>query len=186
MDFASHFARALSYDSFLEQYGAEEHRRRWAEMHARIRLTEPQKVLLQSFQREMKVLVMAGAWCGDCVDQCPIFDHFARVNEKIRVRLVDRDDCGELEEELSICGGARVPAVLFLSEDCYPVGRYGDRTLSKYRHMAAEKIGEACSVGFVPQDHTLLDAVVQDWLDEFERIQLILRTSPRLRKKHGD
>ena len=27
---------------------------------------------------------------------------------------------------------------------------------------------------------------VQEWLDEFERIQLMLRTSGRLRQKHGD
>jgi hypothetical protein len=43
-----------------------------------------------------------------------------------------------------------------------------------------------CSVGAVPPEESLLDATVQDWLDEFERVQLILRTSPRLRKKHGD
>ena len=37
-----------------------------------------------------------------------------------------------------------------------------------------------------PDEQSLLDAVTQDWLDEFGRIQLILRTSARLRKIHGD
>jgi hypothetical protein len=29
-------------------------------------------------------------------------------------------------------------------------------------------------------------ATLQDWLDEFERVQLMLRLSTRLRQKHGD
>jgi hypothetical protein len=28
--------------------------------------------------------------------------------------------------------------------------------------------------------------IVQDWLNEFERVQWMLRLSPRLRKIHGD
>jgi hypothetical protein len=28
--------------------------------------------------------------------------------------------------------------------------------------------------------------VTQDWLDIFERVQWMLRLSPRLREKHGD
>jgi hypothetical protein len=31
-----------------------------------------------------------------------------------------------------------------------------------------------------------MNAVVDDWLREFERVQLMLRLSPRLRQKHGD
>jgi hypothetical protein len=29
-------------------------------------------------------------------------------------------------------------------------------------------------------------ATLQGWLEEFERVQLMLRTSPRLRQLHGD
>jgi hypothetical protein len=35
-----------------------------------------------------------------------------------------------------------------------------------------------------PEEHYA--AVVQDWMNEIERIQLLLRLSPRLRSKHGD
>jgi len=185
MSWREHFERGLSYENYLQRYGEEEHRRRWAAMHARIRLTEPQQILLAGFRRQMPVLVMAGAWCGDCVDQCPAFDHFAKAAEVIDLRFVDRDD-SPLQEELAICGGARVPAVVFLSEDHQFVSRHGDRTLTRYRQIAAEQVGEACSTGLVAPEDDVLAAVVQEWLDEFERVQLILRTSPRLRKKHGD
>jgi hypothetical protein len=76
--------------------------------------------------------------------------------------------------------------VLFLSEDGQPCGRYGDRTLSKYRDMAASQLGAACPTGIVPPDQSLTERVVQDWLNEFERIQLMLRTSTRLRELYGD
>jgi thiol-disulfide isomerase/thioredoxin len=185
-DFQAKFAAALPYQQFLEKYGADAHRSRWQAVYDRVQLTEEQRRLLGGFRREMKVLVMAGAWCGDCVEQCPIFQRFAEAASAIHLRFCDRDDHPDLQQELTICGGARVPTVVFLSEDGHEVGRYGDRTLAKYRKLAAEQFGEACSTGLVPLDSSLLTATTQDWLDEFERVQLILRTSPRLRKKHGD
>lgn len=186
LDFAARFPAGLTYDEFLAHHGTDEHRRRWADFHARVKLTGEQQTLLAGFEREMNVLCLAGAWCGDCVNQCPIFDHFARVNEKIAVRYFDRDAHPDLSEELKICGGARVPVLVFLSEDGFEVQRFGDRTLSKYRKMAADQLGPSCPTGIVPPSEDLTSAVVRDWLDVFERVQLVLRTSARLRQKHGD
>lgn len=183
-DYESSFYTGSEYGAFLEKYGTTDHRRRWADVHAKVRLSDEQQRLLGGFVREMHVLCLAGAWCGDCVGQCPIFDHFARTTPKIDLRFVDRDADAELAGELRVCGGSRVPVVVFLSEDFAECGRYGDRTLSRYRAMAAELSGAACSTGIV--DAGALDAVTADWLREFERVQLMLRTSPRLRKKHGD
>ncbi|REK15780.1 MAG: thiol reductase thioredoxin [Planctomycetota bacterium] len=185
-DFAARFDDGLTYDAFLEKYGSDEHRRRWADLHARVKLTSAQQGLLAGFERDMKVLCLAGAWCGDCVNQCPIFDHFAAANSRIAVRYFDRDDHPELATELKICGGARVPVVVILSEDDFEVLRFGDKTLAKYRQMAADHLGPACPSGLGGVDQGLLDAVTQDWLDIFERAQLILRLSGRLREKHGD
>lgn len=184
-DYAAKFETGLSYPAFLQTYGTEDHRKRWQAMHEQISLTPPQQALIASFTREMKVFCLAGAWCGDCVNQCPIFDHIASANEKIRVRYFDRDANADLGEVLSICGAPRVPVLLFVSEDNFQVGWYGDRTLSKYRRMAADQLGAACATG-LGDDKSLRQAVVQDWVDEFERIHLILRTSGRLRKLHHD
>lgn len=186
MDYGAKFLTGLSYADFLSTYGTEDQRRRWAAVHDQVALTPVQRELLAGFTREMKVLCLAGAWCGDCVNQCPIFDHFAAVNGRITVRYFDRDAHPDLGERLSVCGAARVPAVLFLSEDNHQVGMYGDRTLSKYRRMAADQLGATCPTGLVPEPQSLLAAVTQDWLNEFERVQLILRTSSRLRQLHGD
>ena len=176
MDFNARFEHGLSYADFLAKYGSDSERQQWQSIYDRVQLTETQRSLLQSFVRGMKVLVTAGAWCGDCVAQCPIFARFAEQSDLIRVRFFDRDDDPELSQALSICGAPRVPSVLFLSEDGFPCGRYGDRTLSKYRSMA----------GVGDRSEDLLQSSVQEWLNEFERIQWMLRTSGRLRELHGD
>ena len=186
MDYSARFDSGLSYADFLNQHGNEQQRGRWAAFHAQVKLTPAQTALLAGFTRQMKVLCLAGAWCGDCVNQCPIFDHFAQACDRIAIRYFDRDANPDLAAVLSICGGARVPVLVFLSEDGKQVGWYGDRTLAKYRHLAGELTGAACPTGIGSPEAALLNAVVQDWLNEFERVQLILRTSARLRQLHGD
>jgi hypothetical protein len=186
MNLETKFEEGLGYEAFLAKYGNEDQKARWAKFHAAVGLKPAQKELLKSFTREMKVLCLAGAWCGDCVNQCPIFDHFAAATPTIKLRFFDRDDNKDLGEKLSVCGGARVPVVLFVSEDNFQVGMYGDRTLAKYRRMVAQIQGASCPTGIVVPGQSEVDEVVADWFREFERVQWILRTSARLRQKHGD
>ncbi len=139
----------------------------------------------------MPVLCLAGAWCGDCATQCPIFVHFAAAAPVIDLRFFDRDADSDLAERLQMCGGKRVPMLLFLSEDGFEVSRYGERTLAKYRQVVAglagpSPTGASCSTGIGAPSSDLTAAVVQDWLDEFERAEWVLRASSRLRQKHGD
>ena len=186
MDYAAKFDAGLPYDAFLEKYGSPQHQERWATVFTQVNLTHSQKQLLSSFVREMKVMVLAGTWCGDCVNQCPIFAHFAAANSKIRIHFYDRDDNPDLGDLIPTCGAHRVPSVLFLSEDNQVCGRYGDRTLAKYRDMIAKQLGPSCPTGIGGEDQSMLDDVTAEWLGQFERIQWMLRLSGRLRELHGD
>ena len=134
----------------------------------------------------MKVLCLAGAWCGDCVNQCPIFERFAEATPKIDLHYFDRDVHADLQMALEICGGNRVPVVVFLSEEGRFCGLYGDRTLAKYRQMSAEQLGPSGPTGIHAPSQDLLDEVTQEWFAEFERVQLMLRLSGHLRRVHGD
>jgi len=184
MDFAAKYEQGLPYAAFLEKYADQNQQQMWSAMHSQIELTPPQKALLAGFKREMKVLCMAGAWCGDCVEQCPILDHFEQACPQLSVRYLDRDDNPDLMEALQICGGARVPQVVFLSEDNKFTAHYGDRTLAKYRVMMQN--GPMCPTGLFAPPADERAAVIQEWLNEVERNQLILLMSGRLREKHGD
>ncbi len=186
IDWSSSFADALPYQSFLDRYASPPQRIRWDAMHGRFSLMPEQHTLLNAFARAMPVLCMAGAWCGDCINQCPVFAHFARASSRIDLRFIDRDARPELRDLLAINGGHRVPVVVFLSEDWFEVARYGERTVSIYRRLAVEQLGPSCPTGLVPPAAEALAATTAEWLAEFERAQLILRLSPRLRSKYGD
>jgi thiol-disulfide isomerase/thioredoxin len=183
---APEYHHGVGYDDFFARHGTPQDRSRWDAVQQRVHLTEGQTRLLKSFKRTMKVLVLAGTWCGDCAANCPIFEKFASVAPAIDVRYVDRDAHPEIQDELKINGGNRVPVVVFISEDGYEVGRYGERTLSAYRQMVATEVKELRAGTSVVSVEQHLADVVADWLREFERIQYILRLSPRLRRLHGD
>ena len=104
----------------------------------------------------------------------------------IDIRYLDRDDHADVQQTLQINAGNRVPVVVFFSEDGFEVARYGDRTLSKYRQMMRDQAGSSCPIGIQAPEESLLAQVTQDWLDEFERVQWLLRLSPRLRSLSGD
>jgi thiol-disulfide isomerase/thioredoxin len=180
------YAQALPYAEFLTRHGTDVHRQRWQQVHAQVVLTSAQRELLSSFRRTMPVLCLAGAWCGDCVNQCPIFEHFAAAAPALRLRFLDRDAAPAVQQALRVNGGDRVPVVVFFSEDGFEVARYGERTLSKYRQLMRDQAGASCPTGITVGSDPLLAQVTQDWLNEFERVQWLLRLSPRLRQKHAD
>src|SRR6184192_571908 len=180
------FQQGLPYEAFLARYANENQKERWRQLHAQVSLTGPQRELLGSFRRKMNILCLAGAWCGDCINQCPIFEHFAAAAPAISVRYLDRDEHAEVQRHVQINAGNRVPVVVFFSEDGHEVARYGERTLSKYRQMMRDQTGASCPTGISIGKDPLVAQVTQDWLNEFERVQWILRLSPRLRKLHND
>lgn len=180
------FAKALPYAEFLAAHATADQRTRWDAVRARVTLTAAQRQLLEGFVRRMPVIVLAGAWCGDCVNQCPIFARFAEAAPVIDLRFLDRDALPDIAAHLKVCGGQRVPVAAFFSEDFTPVEFFGDRTLSAYRAAAAAQFGASCASGAAPPAADALAATTADWLDHVERVQLILRLSARLREKHGD
>lgn len=185
---ASMFDVALSYQDFMAKFGTPADLPRWERTRGVIQLTEAQTNLLKSFTRTTNVLVLAGAWCGDCAGQCPAFEKFAEIAPMLKVRYLDRDAYPDAQAELKINGGNRVPVAVFMSEDGQEVSRFGERTLTAYRKLAETAgmgSGESCGTGIVSADAHLA-GIVQDWLNEFERVQYILRLSPRLRRLHGD
>ena len=186
MNLYANFSQGLAYGDFLARHGTEVHKQRWRQVHEQIVLTQAQRQLLGAFTRQTNVMVLAGAWCGDCVNQCPIFDHFAAAAPVLNLRFFDRDVHADLQRELQVNGGNRVPVVVFFSEDGCEVARFGELTLSKYRQMMRDQTGPSCPTGIVLTGDPLLAQVTQDWLNEFERAQWLLRLSPRLRQLHGD
>jgi thiol-disulfide isomerase/thioredoxin len=185
-NFERDFASGLSYADYLAT-GTDEQKRRWTGVYDAASLTDAQHTLVGGFVRQMHVLVISGIWCGDCVQQVPLLQRIAEANPgKIGLRIVDRDQHRELTNQFHINAGDRVPVALFLAEDFAFCSAFGDRTLHRYRALAIRQLGASCPIGIAPPDASELNATLADWLNEFERVQLMLRLSARLRSLHGD
>jgi hypothetical protein len=120
------------------------------------------------------------------VQQVPLIQRIAEATPRIDLRYLDRDQHLDLAEQVRINDGLRVPVLLFLAEDHEPVSIMGDRTLTRYRAIAARQLGASCPLPGAALDADEVRGTLQDWLDEFERVHLLLRLSARLRQKHGD
>lgn len=183
---SSQFAKGLSYEAYLGE-GTQAQREAWQAVYNRVSLTADQRALLGGFTREMKCLVVSGIWCGDCVQQMPIVQRIAEASGgKVGVRWFDRDEHPELQQHVRVNGGDRVPVVIFAAEDFEPVGWFGDKTLTRYRALAASQLGASCPLPGAAVEASELEAVTGEWVDQFERVHLLLRLSGRLRSRHGD
>ena len=159
----------------------------WQKIYDQVTLDTRQQQLLGEFCRDIKVIVVSGTWCGDCVRQGPMIQKIAEASAgRVDLKWVDRDEHMDLQEQVKVCGGNRVPVVIFAAEDFELVGYAGDKLLRRYRIAAAQALGANCPLPGAPVPQEELDAELQDWVDEFERVHLLLRLSGRLRKKHGD
>jgi len=180
------FAAGLDYADYL-QTGKPGQGDKWKAIGDKLSLPDATREMLGSFVREFHVLVVSGIWCGDCVRQGPMIQALAdATNGKVKVSWLDRDEHMDLQQQVTVNAGNRVPVAIFAAEDFELVSVMGDKPLSRYRIMAEQALGANCPLpgAAVPPEH--LAAEVQDWTDEFERVHLLLRLSGRLREKHGD
>jgi len=196
LEFRAVFDAALPYDRYLETASHAE-RPKWDAFASGVYLTPAQQSLVGGFARRINVLVISGTWCGDCVQQVPILDAIARAHPAragdatgrepgTDLRVIDRDAHAGFSRRFSICGGHRVPVVIFLNEEFDFVALAGDRTLARYRKMAAARLGPSCPLPGAPVPADEVAAETADWLEEFERVALLLRLSTKLRASHND
>jgi len=174
----------LDYESYLATNPAKAPN--WRKYESQVHLTDDQRRVVSSFTREIKVLVTSGIWCGDCAVQCPMLMKIAHASSLIDLKFVDRDEHIDLSERIMINAGLRVPTAIFMAEDFELVSLLADRTLTRYRAIAARQLGPSCPLPGAPVPQDELNATLQEWLNEVERVHLLLRLSHRLREKYGD
>ncbi len=176
----------LPFEAYLNT-GKPDQQANWQKIYDQAQLTDAQQSLISGFVRRVNIIGLSGIWCGDCAQQCPLIQKIAHANpDRLNLRWLDRDEHSDLQEKVRINAGHRVPVMLFCAEDYELVGWYGDRTLSRYRAVAGRQLGASCPLPGAPVANDELAACLQDWLDQIERVQLLLRLSGRLRQKHGD
>ncbi|GAB4383538.1 MAG: hypothetical protein Kow0022_03650 [Phycisphaerales bacterium] len=182
----SKFEAGLTYDAYVAT-GKPADRQAWQDFASQLELTASQAELLRSFKRIVHIVAVSGTWCGDCVKQIPFLRLFEKARpDVISLRCLDRDEHADLASRLTICGGMRVPVVVFANEDFDFLALEGDRSLSRYRALASRQLGASCEI---PTARVAADEIARtqaDWLGALERVQLMCRLSTKLRERYGD
>ena len=180
------FDAGLDYQAYVAT-GNDDQRQRWNDFQSQVELDGAQRELIAGFRRQMKIVVLSGVWCGDCVQQVPLIHAISNANpEQLQVRYLDRDQHSDVQDQHLLNAGRRVPVAIFAAEDFEPCGWFGDRTLNRYRRMYQQYKNPACETGIGSVAADAVARELQDWIDQFERIQYMLLLSPRLCKIHGD
>ncbi|MBN1683237.1 thioredoxin family protein [Candidatus Bathyarchaeota archaeon] len=176
---------AKNYEDFLASAPIE-HKVRWDESLKRSPdLTIQQKERLKGYNRILRILLVGGTWCMDCSRSGPYIKKIVEeCDSKVELRFIDRETLPELRDELRIMGAPRVPSVIFLNEEWFEAGRFSDRTLSIYRSKLAREVGIGIDKGIL----SLLarETELAEWVDIIERLLIIQRVAPSLRKKYND
>ena len=104
--------------------------------------------------------------------------------DKIHLRFILRcEEHADLIVKAPINGGFRVPVTWFAADDFELVSVFGDRTLSRYRSIARKQLPPQEANVIAPPPADPVREVLREVLDMFERVQLLLRLSPRLQKR---
>lgn len=177
--------QALSLDEFIEGTKLDE-KEQWNNRKSIVPDLEADQIeRLSGFDRQLNVLMYAGGYCGDCSRQAPMLLKMADVaGEKVTLRVIEREGLTELQDELRVLGALRVPIVVFLTEDYWEVGRFGERLLSVYRSKAARELGRGKDQGVLSPK--ALRRETSEWLDIFERMLLMVQLAPPLRRRYND
>ena len=176
--------KALPFKLYIESDGGT-YRGKWEETYNRVVLSEEQRKTICGFVRKLQVLVLSGVWCGDCSRQGPIIQKIVEAGKGLEARFLDNRRNPQLQDELRINGAMKVPVAVFLNEDFFELGRFGDRHLAVYRMKLETETGNACSTGLAVSQE-LLSRDIRDWVDLFERMHAIVRLAPAYRRKYGD
>ena len=185
MDWITVFHEALPYAAFLDRYANPTHRPRWDAAHARIRLNPHQAELLGGSQGNAGRLPDRGL-VRRLHQPVPGVRSLPRASSAIDLRFLDRDARPDMprrpgDQRRAPRARGRLPER----------GRLRGRSLRRADPLGLPQarrrpLGPACPTGLVPPSDDLIAQGAAEWLGEFERAQLILRLSPRLRQKHGD
>ncbi|MDE3153852.1 MAG: thioredoxin family protein [Acidobacteriota bacterium] len=177
------FDQATDYDTYLAQSPAAKADRWRAQLNALPELTADERARLTGHDVRLNVLLVSGVWCGDCVRQGPMLHQLASAaGAGVQLRVIDRDADPAVRDEVRLLGAMRVPVAVFLTEQFFEVGRFGDRMLSTYRRKAVTEVGAACALPNASTPAAELAAERGEWLDIVERMLLMVRLSPITRE----
>jgi len=115
----------LSFRAYLDY--SQKNVERMRDVYERTAVEDHLRDAIKGLGPEIRLLVLSGDWCGDCVANVPPIARLADLNLKIQYRILDRDRHDDLMQEFLTNGARSVPKVVVASGDMAKVATWGAR-----------------------------------------------------------
>lgn len=93
-----------------------------------VHLTDEATARLKALTKEHILLVITEGWCGDAAQIVPVINKMAQVTDKLRLRLVLRDENNGLMEQYLTNGARSIPKLVVVEKDTLTArGSWGPR-----------------------------------------------------------
>jgi hypothetical protein len=126
MNLRDHYARAATFERFLEQ--AQAHAQLWRTLSARAAVPEEMVERARALGAPRRLLVLLEDWCGDAINTVPYLAALAEAVPGLELRVLRRDEHPEvMDAHLSPTGGRSIPVVIVLDADGEELGWWGSR-----------------------------------------------------------
>jgi len=185
-------SKAITFDEYLSEI-SDERKLNWEkgiETVNNYQLSDKMLDFLKLPSIPLNVIIFSKEWCPECISAVAILKKFSRINESIRLQIIDRDECPELYSLYMPNDDERVPVVLFTSEDYYLVTMWIERPAIKFmlsheimtemRDQGKDVIYEKFVEVFTANEKMLLQATVEELFSELARTIGALNYSTRL------
>ncbi len=123
-DFKALWDGALPYQEFVAS--SEQHTGLWEGIYRIVRVPEWAIQAVPPGTRR-RLLVIAEDWCGDASSTVPILARFADAAPGMELRVLRRDEHGELMDHYLTNGSRSIPIVIALDESFRELGHWGPR-----------------------------------------------------------
>ena len=86
------------------------------------------KKIFESVEKDLILLVIAEAWCGDVAQNLPVIEKLTSLNKRLELRIILRDENDDVMQQFLTNGGRAIPVCLFIDKsDLTVLAKWGPR-----------------------------------------------------------
>jgi len=125
IDWRQLFAAGLGWHEWLATASKAEQRAELVSSYERFQPFAGTVSQLSHLRKQVHVIAIAEAWCGDVRRHVPVLQKLAEAGSRVAVRYITRQQSLEVFARFLTNGGEAIPKAIFLSADFVETGNWG-------------------------------------------------------------
>lgn len=135
--------KTMSYSQYLAGYTPEQASKQ-KDLYQQVILSEEVVEKIKVLQNKTNIVVFSEGFCPDCHVVIPFVVKIAEINNNIKLHFMNRT--GNEQLLIDMTGEARIPTIMFFTEDMQPKGVYVEFPEALKERMSGNSIDEIKTV----------------------------------------